>query len=90
MNIFFPVKILPPPPATSARRHWTFSLFYVVAEMWGSVVVATLFWGLVNQICTVAQSTAVSAPSSAGSQDPVGFNNVCSDVKIFGLFSPRF
>eukprot|EP00669_Euglena_mutabilis_P012303 TRINITY_DN6933_c0_g1_i1.p1 TRINITY_DN6933_c0_g1~~TRINITY_DN6933_c0_g1_i1.p1 ORF type:complete len:656 (-),score=168.91 TRINITY_DN6933_c0_g1_i1:61-2028(-) len=37
-------------------RHWTFSLFYVVAEMWGSVVVATLFWGLVNQICTVEEA----------------------------------
>jgi AAA family ATP:ADP antiporter len=25
-------------------RNWTFCLFYVMAELWGSVVVSVLFW----------------------------------------------
>lgn len=37
-------------------RNWTFSLFYLMAEMWGSVVVSILFWGLANQICTVKEA----------------------------------
>lgn len=26
-------------------RNWTFCVFYVMAELWGSVVVSLLFWG---------------------------------------------
>ena len=37
-------------------RNWTFSLFYFMAESWGTVVVSTLFWGLANQICTVPEA----------------------------------
>jgi hypothetical protein len=31
-------------------RNWTFVLFYVMAELWGSVVVSVLFWGFANQV----------------------------------------
>jgi|EP00670_Eutreptiella_braarudii_P005887 AAA family ATP:ADP antiporter len=40
----------------SIFRNWTFALFYLMAEMWGSVVVSILFWGLANQICTVKEA----------------------------------
>jgi ATP:ADP antiporter, AAA family len=40
----------------SIVRNWTFALFYLMAEMWGSVVVSILFWGLANQICTVKEA----------------------------------
>jgi len=33
-------------------RNWTFCLFYVMAELWGSVVVSLLFWGFANQVTT--------------------------------------
>lgn len=31
-------------------RIWSFCLFYVMAELWGSVVISVLFWGLANQV----------------------------------------
>ena len=31
-------------------RNWSFCLFYVMAELWGSVVVSLLFWGFANQV----------------------------------------
>jgi AAA family ATP:ADP antiporter len=31
-------------------RIWSFCLFYVMAELWGSVVVSVLFWGFANQV----------------------------------------
>lgn len=37
-------------------RNWTFCLFYVMAELWGSVVVSLLFWGFANQITTVDEA----------------------------------
>lgn len=38
-------------------RNWTFCLFYVMAELWGSVVVSVLFWGFANQITTVEEAS---------------------------------
>ena len=31
-------------------RNWTFSLFYLAAELWGSVVASLLFWGFANSV----------------------------------------
>jgi ATP:ADP antiporter, AAA family len=32
-------------------RNWIQSLFFVIAELWGSIVIFLLFWGFVNHIC---------------------------------------
>lgn len=32
-------------------RNWIQSVFFVIAELWGSVVIFLLFWGFVNHIC---------------------------------------
>lgn len=37
-------------------RNWTFALFYMMAELWGSVVVSVLFWGLANRIMSVKEA----------------------------------
>lgn len=46
-RFFAPVSII---------RNWTYCLFYVMAELWGSVVVSVLFWGFANQITTVDEA----------------------------------
>ena len=37
-------------PLISIFRNWTYAVFYTAAELWGSVVVSVLFWGLANQV----------------------------------------
>ena len=37
-------------------RNWTFCMFYVAAELWGSVVVSVLFWGFANSVTTVDEA----------------------------------
>lgn len=37
-------------------RHWTLSLFYVIAELWSSIMIQTLFWGVANEITSVNQA----------------------------------
>ncbi len=37
-------------------RNWTFSLFYVLSELWGSVVLSLLFWGFANDITRVKEA----------------------------------
>lgn len=36
--------------------NWSFSLFYVIAELWPNAIFALLFWQFVNRITTVDQS----------------------------------
>ena len=37
-------------------QNWTYSLFYLLANMWGSVVVSLLFWGFANEVTTVDEA----------------------------------
>lgn len=37
-------------------RNWTFGLFYIMSELWGSVCLSLLFWGFANDITKVGES----------------------------------
>lgn len=37
-------------------RNWTYSLFYILAELWGSAVLSLLFWGFANDIMKVSEA----------------------------------
>lgn len=37
-------------------RNWTYSLFYILSELWGSVVLSLLFWGFANDITRVSEA----------------------------------
>jgi AAA family ATP:ADP antiporter len=35
---------------TLMLRHWTFTSFFVMSELWGTTILIMLFWGFINQI----------------------------------------
>lgn len=37
-------------------RNWTFSLFYIMSELWGSMALSLLFWGFANDTTRVSES----------------------------------
>ena len=37
-------------------RHWNITLFYVLAEMWSTVVLSVLFWGFANEVTKVHEA----------------------------------
>jgi AAA family ATP:ADP antiporter len=37
-------------------RHWNISLFYVLSELWSSLVLSTLLWGFVNEITKLSKA----------------------------------
>ena len=43
-------------PIIAIFRNWTFALFYLMAELWGSVVLSLLCWGFANEINTVDEA----------------------------------
>ncbi len=40
----------------SMIRHWSLSLFFIIAELWGTVVLGILFWGFANEITKVSEA----------------------------------
>lgn len=37
-------------------RYWTLTLFYVMCELWNTIVICVLFWGFVNQRTKLSQA----------------------------------
>ncbi|MEN9655015.1 MAG: carrier protein 1 [Chlamydiota bacterium] len=37
-------------------RNWTFTLFYVMSELWGTAILSVLFWGFVNEVTHVDEA----------------------------------
>lgn len=36
--------------------NWSYALFYILAELWGSVIVSLSFWQFANQICKMTEA----------------------------------
>lgn len=54
-------------------KNWTFSLFYVVAELWGSICLSTLFWGCVNEVTKVTEAKRFYGFLGIGANIPLLF-----------------
>ena len=37
-------------------RYWTFTLFYVMSELWSNIILSLLFWGFANEITRVSEA----------------------------------
>ncbi|MES2121936.1 MAG: NTP/NDP exchange transporter [Chlamydiota bacterium] len=37
-------------------RNWTYALFYIMSELWGSVAISLLFWGFANDTTKISES----------------------------------
>ncbi|MBS0585895.1 MAG: NTP/NDP exchange transporter [Verrucomicrobia bacterium] len=37
-------------------RNWTFTLFYVMSELWGTIIMSVLFWGFANEVTSVREA----------------------------------
>jgi len=61
----------------SILRNWTYCLFYVMAELWGSVVVSVLFWGFANQIIAVDEAKQFYPLFGLGANVALIFSGQC-------------
>ncbi len=37
-------------------RNWTYTLFYVMSELWGTAILSVLFWGFANEVTKVSEA----------------------------------
>lgn len=78
-------------------RNWSFSLFYIMAELWGSAVLSLSFWGFINQITRVSEAKRFYAMLGIGANIALLFSgptitylsnireSVPADVDAWGL-----
>ena len=38
-------------------RNWTFTIFYVMCELWGSAILTVIFWGFANEVTKIGEAT---------------------------------
>jgi len=53
--------VLPPGLAggIAVLTNWTYSLFYVCAELWGDVILSLLFWGMANETTKIQDAGTI-------------------------------
>lgn len=58
-DVLHPMSIVVPKGglsfAVNLFRHWTFSLYYIVTELWGSAGIPLLFWSCANDVVQIDQ-----------------------------------
>jgi len=52
--------------AVNLLRYWTFSLYYIVSELWGSAGIPLLFWSCANDVIRIEQVTYCTDESCRG------------------------
>lgn len=55
-------------------RYWSYSIYYVMSELWSSVVLSMLFWGLANQITTITEAGRFYALINTG----LNLSSICA------------
>jgi len=65
-------------------RNWTFTLFYVMCELWSTAIMTVLFWGFMNEVVSVSEAKryygllmiGANASSIASGQLSVWLSNI--------------
>lgn len=72
----------------SMFRYWTFTLFYVLAELWSSIVLTVLFWGFANEITKVNEAKRFYAVLTIGSNIAATLAGQAANVfSVGGVFN---
>ncbi|MCB1180851.1 MAG: NTP/NDP exchange transporter [Chlamydiia bacterium] len=58
-------------------RNWTFAAFYVLAELWGSVMLSLMFWGFANDITRVGEAKRFYALFGIGANVALVLSGPC-------------
>ncbi len=72
-------------------RNWTLTGFYVISELWGSMVLSVLIWGFVNEITKLSEATrfysvlsiSTNVAAIVAGQVAVHFSNPSFDPTLF-------
>lgn len=67
-------------------RNWTYSIFYIMSELWGSAVLSLMFWGFANDITRVTESKRFYTLFGIGANVAMLFSGPL--IKYFSQLNP--
>lgn len=74
-------------------RHWILTVFYVMCELWSSIVLTVLFWGFANHITPLQEAKRFYGLFGIGanlSGVVAGQTCVYLNERLFHVFNPNF
>ncbi len=69
-------------------RHFNLSMFYVLSEMWSTVVLSTLFWGFANEVTKVDEAKRFYAIFALGANSSGIFSGLFANVVRKVAYNP--
>lgn len=73
----------------SIIRHWPLSLFYVLSELWSSVVLSMLFWGFANEVTSVDEAKRFYAIFALGANFSGIFSGQSAQILSIHEYNPN-
>lgn len=71
-------------------RNWTFTLFYVMSELWGTAIMTVLLWGFTNEVTTVREAKRFYGLLTIGANIAGAFSGQVAVYCSSNLFIPWF
>ena len=73
----------------SMIRHWHLSIFYVITELWGGILLSMLFWGFANEITSMEQASRFYPLFLLGANSAAIFAGITSAYYADHSFNPN-
>ncbi len=71
-------------------EYWSFTLFYIIAELWSNIVLSILTWGLINEITNLKEAPRFYAVLSVASNVAAIFAGLCANLFVSGMFKDNW
>lgn len=68
-------------------EYWSFTLFYIIAELWSNIVLSILTWGFINEITTIKEAPRFYAVLSVASNAAAIFAGLCANIFVSSSFN---
>ncbi len=71
-------------------RHWSLTLFYVMAELWSSIILQVIFWGFANEITKIGEARRFYSVLGIGANLAAVFAGLAGNFfSTGGVFNPN-
>lgn len=67
-------------------EYWSFTLFYIIAELWSNIVLSILTWGFINEITSLKEAPRFYAVLSVASNVAAIFAGLTANIFVSGPF----
>jgi AAA family ATP:ADP antiporter len=71
-------------------EYWSFTLFYIIAELWSNIVLSILTWGFINEITRLKEAPRFYAVLSVASNVAAVAAGLTANIFISGAFKDNW